>query len=116
MLPYLRIAPKAPKDEDGCPYRGGTFLLTCDLPQEYPRSPPEIRFVTFILHPNVSLILLQIASSTRFMLIMTCLSRSRSKEKCALKRSSIIEYPRLIHSCLGLHRAAWSIVVIRSYA
>ena len=45
---------KAPKDETRCPYRNGTFLLTCDLPQSYPRDPPEIRFVTFILHPNVS--------------------------------------------------------------
>ena len=45
---------KAPKDETKCPYRNGTFLLTCDIPQNYPRDPPEIRFVTFILHPNVS--------------------------------------------------------------
>ena len=45
---------KAPKDETECPYRNGTFLLTCDIPQNYPREPPEIRFVTFILHPNVS--------------------------------------------------------------
>ena len=45
---------KAPKDETKCPYRNGTFLLTCDIPQSYPREPPEIRFVTFILHPNVS--------------------------------------------------------------
>jgi len=44
---------KAPKDEPKCPYRNGTFLLTCDIPQTYPRDPPEIRFVTFILHPNV---------------------------------------------------------------
>jgi hypothetical protein len=45
---------KAPNDDDKCPYKGGTFLLTCDLPESYPRNPPEIRFVTFILHPNVS--------------------------------------------------------------
>jgi hypothetical protein len=41
-------------DEANCPYRNGTFLLTCDIPQNYPRDPPEVRFVTFILHPNVS--------------------------------------------------------------
>jgi hypothetical protein len=46
--------PKAPKDNTKSPYRNGTFLLTCDIPQTYPRDPPEIRFVTFILHPNVS--------------------------------------------------------------
>jgi ubiquitin-protein ligase len=45
---------EAPKDETKCPYRNGTFLLTCDIPLNYPRDPPEIRFVTFILHPNVS--------------------------------------------------------------
>ncbi|KAJ7282470.1 hypothetical protein C8J57DRAFT_1295463 [Mycena rebaudengoi] len=32
----------------------GTFLLTCDIPMGYSRCPPEIPFVTFILHPNVS--------------------------------------------------------------
>ncbi|KAF8797429.1 hypothetical protein BYT27DRAFT_7204598 [Phlegmacium glaucopus] len=45
---------EAPKDETKCPYRNGMFLLTCDIPQNYPGEPPEIRFVTFILHPNVS--------------------------------------------------------------
>ncbi|KAJ7106335.1 hypothetical protein C8R44DRAFT_638705 [Mycena epipterygia] len=45
---------KAPKDVENCPYKGGTFLLSCDLPAGYPRDPPEVRFVTFILHPNVS--------------------------------------------------------------
>jgi len=45
---------KAPKDEPRCPYHNGTFLLTCDIPEGYPRDPPEVRFVTFILHPNVS--------------------------------------------------------------
>lgn len=44
---------QAPTDEDKCPYKNGTFLLTCDFPESYPRNPPEIRFVTFILHPNV---------------------------------------------------------------
>jgi ubiquitin-protein ligase len=44
---------KAPNDDDNCPYKGGTFLLTCDLPVGYPRDPPEVRFVTFIMHPNV---------------------------------------------------------------
>ncbi|KAJ7735835.1 hypothetical protein DFH07DRAFT_967025 [Mycena maculata] len=51
---FLKIIVEAPKDVENCPYKGGTFLLTCDLPVNYPRDPPEIRFVTFILHPNVS--------------------------------------------------------------
>ncbi|KAF8148358.1 hypothetical protein K438DRAFT_1989266 [Mycena galopus ATCC 62051] len=50
----LEVWWKAPTDVENCPYKGGTFLLTCDLPATYPRDPPEIRFVTFIMHPNVS--------------------------------------------------------------
>lgn len=53
-MSFLKMILEAPKDETKCPYRNGTFLLTCDIPQNYPREPPEIRFVTFILHPNVS--------------------------------------------------------------
>ncbi|KAJ6627689.1 ubiquitin-conjugating enzyme/RWD-like protein [Mycena sp. CBHHK59/15] len=51
-MSFLKIILEAPKDVENCPYKGGTFLLTCDLPSGYPRDPPEIRFVTFILHPN----------------------------------------------------------------
>jgi len=54
VIPADSTLLKAPKDNTNCPYRNGTFLLTCDIPQTYPRDPPEIRFVTFILHPNVS--------------------------------------------------------------
>ena len=57
MTEAIRVF-KAPKDEIKCPYRNGTFLVTCDIPQAYPLEAPEIRFVTFILHPNVSGILL----------------------------------------------------------
>ncbi|KAJ7648949.1 hypothetical protein DFH06DRAFT_1421240 [Mycena polygramma] len=49
-----RIMREAPNDVPNCPYRGATFLLTCSLPAGYPRDPPEVRFVTFIMHPNVS--------------------------------------------------------------
>ena len=44
----------APTDEDKCSYKHGTFLLTCDFLESYSLNPPEMRFVTFILHPNVS--------------------------------------------------------------
>ncbi|KAG6918190.1 hypothetical protein DXG01_015978 [Tephrocybe rancida] len=53
-LSFLQVVIQAPDDIEQCPYKGGCFLLTCDIPPEYPRHPPEIRFVTFILHPNVS--------------------------------------------------------------
>ncbi|KAG6844814.1 hypothetical protein H0H87_003481 [Tephrocybe sp. NHM501043] len=53
-MSFLKVIIQAPDDIGQCPYKGGCFLLTCDLPADYPRDPPEIRFVTFILHPNVS--------------------------------------------------------------
>ncbi|KAF8638741.1 hypothetical protein AX16_010464 [Volvariella volvacea WC 439] len=51
-ITFMKFVLEAPSED--CPYSGGTFLLTCQFPEEYPRNPPEIRFVTFILHPNVS--------------------------------------------------------------
>ncbi|TFK70120.1 hypothetical protein BDN72DRAFT_795723 [Pluteus cervinus] len=53
-ISFFKIVMEAPDDIAECPYKGGAFLLTCDLPAGYPRDPPEFRFVTFILHPNVS--------------------------------------------------------------
>ncbi|KAJ7728334.1 hypothetical protein B0H16DRAFT_242968 [Mycena metata] len=53
-MSFLKVILEAPKDLPSCPYVGGTFLLTVNLPAGYPRDPPEVRFVTFILHPNVS--------------------------------------------------------------
>ncbi|KAJ7472962.1 ubiquitin-conjugating enzyme/RWD-like protein [Mycena galericulata] len=53
-MSFLKVILEAPTDVENCPYKGGTFLLTCDLPAGYPRDPPEVRFVTFIMHPNVS--------------------------------------------------------------
>ena len=70
---------QAPKDETKCPYRNGTFLLTCDIPQNYPREPPEIRFVTFILHPNVSGIVVVIDLYAFAHIVQ--ISRSQNKER-----------------------------------
>lgn len=35
------------------PFSGGTFKLELFLPEEYPMSPPKVRFITPIYHPNV---------------------------------------------------------------
>lgn len=35
------------------PYVGGIFLLELYLPVEYPMSPPKVRFLTRIYHPNI---------------------------------------------------------------
>jgi len=38
----------------GSPYEGGQFLLSLKLPLDYPLSPPVVRFLTKIYHPNFS--------------------------------------------------------------
>ncbi|KAG8817738.1 Ubiquitin-conjugating enzyme 13, partial [Serendipita sp. 399] len=37
----------------GSPFEGGTFSLELFLPGEYPMSPPKVRFLTKIYHPNI---------------------------------------------------------------
>jgi len=35
------------------PYRGGTFKLNILVPENYPLTPPQVRFITKFFHPNV---------------------------------------------------------------
>lgn len=37
----------------GSPYEKGVFLLYVDIGENYPTKPPEAKFITPILHPNV---------------------------------------------------------------
>jgi len=39
----------------GSPYEGGRFVLSVDIPKEYPFKAPEFTFVTKIYHPSVRL-------------------------------------------------------------
>ncbi|KAH8421426.1 hypothetical protein KR009_007473 [Drosophila setifemur] len=38
----------------GTPYDGGKFALDIKVPDSYPFSPPKVRFITRIWHPNIS--------------------------------------------------------------
>lgn len=38
----------------GSPYEGGKFYLYMQVPYTYPMTPPVVRFITKIFHPNVS--------------------------------------------------------------
>jgi ubiquitin-conjugating enzyme E2 N len=47
---YFNVAMAGPSDT---PYEGGLFRLELFLPGEYPMSPPKVRFLTKIYHPNI---------------------------------------------------------------
>jgi len=35
------------------PFKGGTFELLLNVPEQYPLAPPSVRYRTKIFHPNV---------------------------------------------------------------
>ncbi|XP_071960444.1 ubiquitin-conjugating enzyme E2 N [Antedon mediterranea] len=47
---YFHVLMAGPKDS---PFEGGSFKLELFLPEEYPMSPPKVRFMTKIYHPNI---------------------------------------------------------------
>ena len=40
-------------DPNNTPYKGGIFVINIRFPQNYPNSPPKVRFITPIYHINV---------------------------------------------------------------
>ncbi|KAF8496336.1 ubiquitin-conjugating enzyme/RWD-like protein [Gautieria morchelliformis] len=49
-LRYFNVAITGP---EGSPFERGVFKLELFLPEEYPMSPPKVRFLTKIYHPNI---------------------------------------------------------------
>ncbi|KAF9235454.1 ubiquitin-conjugating enzyme/RWD-like protein [Melanogaster broomeanus] len=49
-LRYFDVTIQGP---DGSPFQQGVFHLELFLPEEYPMSPPKVRFLTKIYHPNI---------------------------------------------------------------
>jgi len=49
-LRYFDVSIHGPS---GSPYEGGIFKLELFLPEDYPMTPPKIRFLTKIYHPNI---------------------------------------------------------------
>ena len=50
-LTHWKAKMSGPKDT---PYEGGTFFLEIRIGDDYPYSPPKIKFTTKIWHPNIS--------------------------------------------------------------
>lgn len=42
------------KGPEGTPYQGGVFVVSIQIPQQYPFEPPKMKFLTRMWHPNVS--------------------------------------------------------------
>ncbi|KAI9693328.1 MAG: Ubiquitin-conjugating enzyme 13 [Bathelium mastoideum] len=49
-LRYFDVTVEGPSQS---PYEGGIFKLELFLPDDYPMTPPKIRFLTKIYHPNI---------------------------------------------------------------
>lgn len=49
-LRYFDVSIHGPNQS---PYEGGIFKLELFLPEDYPMTPPMIRFLTKIYHPNI---------------------------------------------------------------
>jgi uncharacterized protein YegL len=50
-LTYWKIVMEGPPDS---PYKNGTFIISVHITREFPRFAPLVRFITPILHPNIT--------------------------------------------------------------
>jgi len=38
---------------DESPFEGGIYQLRIQFPDQYPKKPPRVRFITEMFHPNI---------------------------------------------------------------
>ena len=77
-IQFWRVLIEGP---ESTPYHKGVWLLTIDFPDDFPRSPPSVRFVTKILHCNInsygrvchSILDRNWSSETRIKTVLDCL-------------------------------------------
>ncbi|KAF2158863.1 hypothetical protein M409DRAFT_61284 [Zasmidium cellare ATCC 36951] len=50
-IAFWKVVMEGPDDS---PYAAGTFMLYLSAGDDYPYQPPEVRFVTKMMHPNIS--------------------------------------------------------------
>jgi uncharacterized protein YegL len=50
-MSFWKVVMQGPPDS---PYANGTFLLYIEMGSEFPRQPPSARFITPMLHPNIT--------------------------------------------------------------
>ncbi|KXT06246.1 hypothetical protein AC578_9181 [Pseudocercospora eumusae] len=51
-MTFMKVVIEGPEDS---PYSGGTFLLYLHVGEQYPTFAPDVRFISRISHPNISL-------------------------------------------------------------
>ncbi|KAF7194948.1 putative bifunctional E2/E3 enzyme [Pseudocercospora fuligena] len=51
-MTFMKVVMEGPEDS---PYSGGTFLLYLHVGEQYPTFAPDVRFISRISHPNISL-------------------------------------------------------------
>ncbi|EME80089.1 uncharacterized protein MYCFIDRAFT_177070 [Pseudocercospora fijiensis CIRAD86] len=51
-MTFMKVVMEGPEDS---PYSGGTFMLYLHVGEQYPTFAPDVRFISRISHPNISL-------------------------------------------------------------
>ena len=56
-MAFIRIMVGVPRGPEGTSFEDGVFVVQLVFPMDYPMSPPKMKFVSEIFHPNGNLLL-----------------------------------------------------------